>query len=74
MQTKKDSFKESLFFITVSYFTGLMSQLFIFPLIGINISFLDNVGISIYFTIVNFSINFMVRRYYNRLQEVKDAN
>jgi hypothetical protein len=66
MSTKKQSLKESFVFIVWSYLIGLMSQLFIFPLVGVNISFMDNIGIAIYFTVVNFSLNYLVKRYYSK--------
>jgi len=65
MQTKLESFKESLTNIILGYITALISQILIFPLFDINVSFSDNLLIGLYFTLISLLRSFLVRRYYN---------
>lgn len=65
MQTKLESLKESLTNIILGYITALISQILIFPLFDIYVSFSDNLLIGLYFTLISLLRSFLVRRYYN---------
>ena len=65
MQTKLQSLTESITNILIGYFTALISQLLIFPLFGINVTFSDNLLIGAYFTVISLIRSYAVRRWYN---------
>jgi len=67
MQTKLDSFIESITNILIGYIFAIISQLLIFPLFDINIPFSDNLLIGIYFTLISLIRSYLIRRYFNKL-------
>ena len=66
MQTKYQSLIESLINILIGYLTALLSQLLIFPLFDIYVTFQDNLLIGLYFTIISLIRSYLVRRYFNK--------
>ena len=71
MQSKFQSFIESLINILIGYFTALFSQILIFPLFDIYVSFQDNLLIGLYFTIISLIRSYLVRRYFNKRIEIE---
>ncbi len=65
MQTKFQSFIESLTNILIGYLTAICSQLAIFPLFNINIPIQDNLLIGLYFTLISLVRSYLIRRYFN---------
>ena len=65
MQTKFQSFVESLTNILIGYLTAICSQLAIFPLFNINIPIQDNLLIGLYFTLISLVRSYLIRRYFN---------
>lgn len=65
MQTRLQSFIESLINVLLGWVVALILQLFIFPLYGINVPFSTNIQISIIFTIIAILRSYLVRRYFN---------
>ena len=66
MQTKFQSFIESLVNILIGYFTALFSQFLIFPMFNINIPIQDNLLIGLYFTGISLVRSYIIRRYFNK--------
>lgn len=66
MQTKLQSFIESLINILIGYLTALASQLVIFPIFDINIPIQDNLLIGLYFTGISLVRSYVLRRYFNK--------
>lgn len=66
MQSKLNSFIESLTNILIGYITALLSQLLIFPLFDINIPLSDNLLIGLYFTLISLVRSYAIRRYFNK--------
>ena len=66
MQSKKQSFIESLINILIGYLTALISQILIFPLFDIYVTFQDNLLIGLYFTVISLARSYLVRRYFNK--------
>ena len=66
MQTKYQSLIESLINILIGYLTALFSQVLIFPIFDIYVSFQDNLLIGLYFTIISLIRSYLVRRYFNK--------
>lgn len=65
MQSRVQSFIESLTNIMIGYMVALLSQLLIFPLFDIDVSLSENLLIGLYFTIISIARSYMVRRYFN---------
>ena len=65
MQTKLQSLKESFVNIFIGYLTALFSQLLIFPLFDIEVTFSENLLIGLYFTVISLIRSYLVRRYFN---------
>ena len=65
MQSKLQSLIESLTNILIGYLTALLSQVLIFPIFDIYVSFQDNLLIGLYFTIISLIRSYLVRRYFN---------
>ena len=66
MQSKLQSLIESLTNILIGYLTALLSQILIFPIFDIYVSFQDNLLIGLYFTIISLIRSYLVRRYFNK--------
>lgn len=71
MQTKWESFIESVINLAIGYAIAILSQLLIFPWFGINISLIDNLLIGFYFTIISLVRMYIIRRYFNGLTKPK---
>jgi len=68
MQTKKQSFFESLANVTVGFFITIISLHIIFPMLGIENHSGKNILITIYLTILSILRNYVLRRYFNKKQ------
>jgi hypothetical protein len=65
MQTKTESFIESISNVAIGYMVALFSQIVIFPFYDINISLPDNLMIGVWFTIISITRSYLIRRYFN---------
>jgi len=65
MQSKKNSFIESLTNVFIGYAVAVISQIIIFPLFGIYIPLGDNLLIGIWFTIISLTRSYIIRRWFN---------
>lgn len=63
-QTKTQSVIESVTNVAIGYFVALVSQLLVFPMFNIHVSFSDNIGISIWFTVISLIRSYIVRRWF----------
>jgi len=66
MQSKKQSFNESVVNVAVGYAVALVSQLIVFPLVGVQSTFNQNLKISLYFTIISLFRSYIIRRVFNK--------
>ena len=66
MQTRLQSFIESVANIAVGYGVALASQLMVFPLFGIHIPLSTNLGIGAIFTVISLVRSYVIRRWFNR--------
>lgn len=66
MQSKFHSFLESVANIFVGFAIGVASQMFIFPVFGIHITFGENILMGIFFTVVSLARSYVLRRLFNR--------
>lgn len=68
MQSKRQSFIESLTNLAVGYTISLISLFVIFPIMGIESSAGKNIIITLYFTIISLLRSYVIRRYFNKKQ------
>ena len=65
MQTRTQSFKESVVNIVIGYVIAFVSQIIIFPLVGVKVNLSQNLEIGLYFTAVSLIRSYLIRRYFN---------
>ncbi len=66
-QSKLSSLIESLINILIGYGVALLSQLAIFPMVGIHIPLSTNMEIGAYFTLVSLVRSYVIRRWFNKM-------
>lgn len=66
MQSRYQSFIEALLNVLIGYVVALASQLLIFPLFEIKVSFTENLLIGGYFTIISIVRSYAIRRWFNK--------
>jgi hypothetical protein len=64
-QTKLESLTEVIINVIVGWIIGLLTQLLVFPIFDIHISFGDQFWISVVFTVVSIARSYMIRRWFN---------
>jgi hypothetical protein len=74
MQTKVDSLKESAANVAIGYSIAIVSQLVIFPIVGVNATFSQNIKIGFYFTVVSLIRSFLIRRFFNKKENEHKRN
>ena len=70
-QSRLESIIEVLLNSLIGYAVALVSQLIIFPLVGIDVSLQTNLIIGLYFTVVSIARSYILRRFFNR--KIKQA-
>ena len=70
MQSKKQSFIESLTSTTIGIIIGIVLNLTILPIFGYPVSLSDSLWISVIFTIVSIIRSYIIRRWFNSKEEV----
>ena len=65
MQSKKNSFIESLLNTIVGFLISLLVQLLIYPILNIPVTIFQNIIITSVFTIVSIIRGYIIRRYFN---------
>ena len=64
-QSRKGSLVESCVNILIGYAIAIISQLAVFPMFGIDISFGDNLAIGAWFTAISLIRSYIIRRWFN---------
>lgn len=64
-QSKMGSLIESLFNILIGYVVALLSQLVIFPMVGVDLPLSTNLVIGAWFTVISLLRSYVIRRYFN---------
>lgn len=64
-QTRLGSALESFANILIGYIVALLSQLLIFPLFDIHVSFHSNLLIGLWFTVISLVRSYALRRWFN---------
>jgi hypothetical protein len=71
MQSKKESFKESLINTFIGFTISLAATFLVLPLFGIHSTALKNLGITICFTVISILRGYLIRRYFNKKNLLK---
>ena len=72
MQTKKQSFIESLTSTTIGIIIGIVLNLTILPIFGYPVSVVDSLWISLIFTVISVVRSYAVRRIFNSKEKMND--
>ena len=72
MQTKKQSFIESLTSTTIGIIIGIVLNLTILPIFGYPVSVVDSLWISLIFTVISIIRSYAVRRIFNSKEKMND--
>jgi len=67
MQSKIQSFYESLLNIFIGWVVSVISSAIIFPMLGVDLPLEANLKASVFFTIISIVRTYFVRRFFNRL-------
>lgn len=65
-QTRQGSLVESGVNVAIGYSVAFVSQMVVFPLVGVRASVGQNVTIGLIFTVVSIARSYVVRRTFNR--------
>ena len=65
-QSRIGSFLESITNTTVGFGIGVISQVFLFPLYGIEIPISTNLKLAVWFTIIGIVRSYVLRRWFNK--------
>lgn len=67
-QSKKQSLTETVISTFIGLAVSLITQIVVFPLYGMEVSFNQNIQITIIFTFVSIARGYFVRRYFNNVK------
>ena len=65
MQSKKDSFIETLTSVFVGWLIGVILNMLVLPLFDYNITVIDSLWVSLIFTVVSVIRGYVIRRFFN---------
>ena len=66
MQSRRNSLIESATNILIGYWCAVLTQLIIFPIMGIDVSLNKNLIIGLFFTLISLLRSYVIRRVFNR--------
>ena len=66
MQTKRESFIETITSVFIGWLIGVILNLTVLPLFDYNITVTDSLWVSLIFTAVSVIRGYLIRRYFNR--------
>ena len=72
MQTKKQSFLESITNTLVGFIISLAATFVIFPIVGVASTGAKNIAITLFFTIISVLRGYVVRRFFNKTNTLKN--
>lgn len=65
-QNKKQSLTETIISTFIGLAVSLITQIVVFPIYNLEVSFNQNIQITIIFTFVSIARGYLVRRYFNK--------
>jgi len=66
MQTKKQSLIEAITNVFIGMLVSLIVQIIVYPLLNIEVRFIQNIYLTLIFTAVSIARSYLVRRFFNR--------
>ena len=66
MQSRLESFIEVLLNTVIGWLTAIVTQIVVFPLFDIHVSFSEQIGISLIFTSIAIVRSYAIRRWFNK--------
>ena len=73
MQSKKQSFIETITSVFVGWLIGVILNLTVLPLFDYNITVTDSLWVSLIFTIVSVIRGYMIRRFFNSKEKCNEV-
>ena len=70
MQSKKDSFIETLTSVFVGWLIGVILNMLVLPLFDYNITVIDSLWVSLIFTVVSVIRGYIIRRFFNSKEKL----
>ena len=70
MQSKKDSFIETLTSVFVGWLIGVILNMLVLPLFDYNITVIDSLWVSLIFTVVSVIRGYVIRRFFNSKEKL----
>lgn len=67
MQTKKNSFIESVTQTVIGFCIAMLTQIIVYPIMDISVTIAQNFKISAIFTVVSIIRGYLIRRIFNKL-------
>lgn len=64
-QTKLESLCESILNVLIGFFVALISQIVVFPMVGVYVDFSTNLIIGFWFTLISIARSYIIRRWFN---------
>ena len=71
-QGKKGSFVESIIQVLSGWGVAIITQLIVYPLMGIEVSIVQNINLSLIFIVVGFIKQYYVRRLFEMYVKIKE--
>lgn len=68
-QSKKHSALESVTNVVIGLITSIVTQMILYPILGIPVSFSQNLIITAVFFVISFVRGYVIRRFFNRIQK-----
>ena len=70
MQSKKESFIETLTSVFVGWLIGVILNMLVLPLFDYNITVIDSLWVSLIFTVVSVIRGYVIRRFFNSKEKL----
>lgn len=64
-QSKLESFVETCINTAIGFIVALISQLLVFPMVGIDVPFSTNIEVGAWFTVISVARGYVIRRWFN---------
>lgn len=68
-QSKKHSALESIANVVIGLIISIVTQMILYPILGIPVSFSQNLIITGVFFVISFVRGYLIRRFFNRIQK-----
>lgn len=66
-QSKKHSALESVTNVIIGLITSIVTQMILYPILGIPVTFSQNLIITMVFFVISFVRGYVIRRFFNRI-------